>query len=93
MVKDYFQSLHKVYKTILDMFSRIYELQIADTPRNLEGLSDASIRQLENRHESAQRLFAVIKFSEVDSIYKLAYKLTTEDQLVCLFTSMSEVSK
>jgi hypothetical protein len=93
MVKDYFKSLHKTYKNILEMFSRIYELQIADTPRNHEGMKQAYIAQQENRYESAQRLFAVIKFSEVDSIYKLAYKLTVDEHLISLFSSMNEVSK
>ena len=93
MAKDYFKYLTKIYKMLLEMFSRIYELQIADIPRSTEGMSPVAIANQENKFESGQRLFSVIKFSEVDSMYQMAYTLESDEQKIALFTGMSDVAR
>jgi hypothetical protein len=93
MARDYFKYLSKIYKVLLDMFSRIYELQIADMPRSVEGMSLAAITTQENRYESGQRLFSAVKFSDVDSIYQLAHCLQSDEQKISLFTALRDVSR
>lgn len=93
MAKDYFKHLSKIYKVLLDLFSRIYELQIADVPMNVEGMSQAAITLQENKYESGQRLFSVLKFSEVDSIYELAHSMQSDEQRLALFSAMRDVAR
>ena len=75
------------------MLSRIYELQIADMPRSIEGMSSAAIALQEIRYESGQRLFSVIKFSDVDSIYQLSHCLQADEQKICLFSALRDVAR
>jgi hypothetical protein len=93
MFKDYFKYLSKIYRPLLELFSKIYELQIADIPRNTVGMSEAAILQQENKYESGQRLFSMIKFSEVDSAYQLAHCLQSDEQKLALFSALKDVAR
>lgn len=93
MAKDYFKYLHKIYKTILEMFSKIFELKTADSPRYDEGKSEAALALEEIKFESGQRLFSYINFAEIEAAYKLAYNLIEEDHLLALFSGMNSVAK
>jgi hypothetical protein len=93
MAKDYFKHLYRIYKTILEMFSKIYELKIADTPRYVEGMSEAAIALEEMKYESAQRLFAYVNFAEIEAAFKLANQLNSEEKLTALFEAMNSVAK
>ena len=92
MARDYFRYLSKLFSTLLDLFSRIYGLQIADVPRNMDHLTPAAIEAQENKFESAQRLFSCIKFSEVDSIYQQAQSLQPQLKIE-FFTALRDVAQ
>jgi hypothetical protein len=91
--------LKPVWKFMFEFLSRIYELHTAENPAEYnqsetKDISQSYFKPSPVRYESAQRLFAIIRFSDVDAIYRdVNATIKTPSEFRELFQILGEVSR